>query len=285
MKPLLAHIYEPHRITFPCYVQPKLNGVRALYQDGCFQSRDELPWNPGILEHISRELLAIFPPDVITDGELYVHGWSLQRINGAITPVRTGHSVFTTQVEYHIFDRVEFKRSFSERWNSLPHGLALDRVRFVETKLVSSLNEGNQFYKEKVDEGYEGVMYRFAGCPYTVPKQERGSIPWFSLDHTKTKYLSDKDNRTWHLLKRKSWQDDEYLCTAFELTTGEKGEVGFQLTCVTPKGLSFNLGSGLSDSERDHYALHSPTGRKVKVKYLCLSDKGIPLNPTILAIL
>lgn len=290
MKPLLAHVYEPHRITYPCYVQPKLNGVRALYQDGHFQSRDELPWNVDILAHIAGELVEIFGPQIILDGELYVHGWPLQRINGAITPVRTGVSNDTPLVQYHIFDTVHFQQSFETRWNSLPHAIQLPHVHFVETKLVHSPNEADAFYKEKVDDGYEGIMYRLGKCPYTTPKQAYYTFKTACATHHwpppgRQKYWSDKDNRTWHLLKRKSWQDDDFPITDFQLTIGDKGEVGFQLFCKTPAGATFSVGSGLSDSERDHYASNSPVGRKAKVKYLCLSQDLIPLNPTILAIL
>lgn len=288
MKPLLAHTYEPHRVSFPCYVQPKLNGIRALYQDGCFQSRDELPWNVGILEHIASELRSIFEPQVILDGELYVHGWPLQRINGAVTPVRVGQSGDTNSVEFHIFDRVDYRLSFEDRWETLPHGVVLEHVNFVETRLVKSYPEADAFYSEKVSQGYEGIMYRLGPCPYTVPKQEW--LHWFGdykvgWTSARTKFLSDKNNRTWHLLKRKNWLDDEYICTAFTATVGEKGERGFQLTCKTPNGRFFNCGSGLSDMDVSHYEEHSPVARQVKVKFLCLSEDGIPLNPTILAIL
>ena len=116
MKPLLAHIYEPHRVTYPCYVQPKLNGIRALYQNGCFQSRDGIPFPTGLLSHLARPLLDTFDPSVILDGELYVHGWPLQRINAAVTPVRQHPTEDTVQVEYHVFDVVDFGKTFEERF-------------------------------------------------------------------------------------------------------------------------------------------------------------------------
>jgi len=115
MKPLLAHIYEPRRVTYPCYLQPKLNGIRALYQGGHFQSRDQLPFPNGLLSHLAEPLLRLFGPEVILDGELYVHGWPLQRINAAVTPVRQQPTEDTLKVEYHVFDVVDFEKSFEER--------------------------------------------------------------------------------------------------------------------------------------------------------------------------
>ncbi len=111
----------------------------------------------------------------------------------------------------------------------------------------------------------------------------------------KLKFLSDKDNRCWHLLKRKDWQDDEFVCT--QLVEGEgrlKGTLG-AVECLVTKIIDgesriigrFHVGSGFTDGERDHFWNHPEliVGRPIKVKYLVLSSDGIPLNPTVLAIL
>lgn len=309
MKPLLAHVYEPHRVTFPCYVQPKLNGIRALYQGGRFQSRDELPFPVGLLDHLSEPLRKIFGPETILDGELYVHGWPLQRINAAVTPVRLTPTEDTLKVEYHVFDVVDFGKSFEDRYVTnlpvlYPHFLGLQSQR-ISTELVYSNEQADDRYSRFVSQGYEGMMYRLGDCPYTVPKQEydiEGMNMLYGKDVVKanlrSKYMSDKDNRCWHLLKRKDWQDDEFEC--YYTVEGEgklQGTLG-ALLCyakgptkiglggkILSKCLPFSVGSGLTDSERQHYWQNPPIGRLVKVKYLCLSSDGIPLNPTILAIL
>ena len=176
MKPLLAHIYEPHRVTFPCYVQPKLNGIRALYQNGCFQSRDQLPFPDGLLSHLSRPLQEVFGPEIILDGELYVHGWPLQRINAAVTPVRQTPTEDTLEVEYHVFDVVDFGKSFEERFCNMP---LIDKfssiigrgAKLVLTYLINNEQEADDLYAKLVAQGYEGCIYRIGQCPYTTPKQ------------------------------------------------------------------------------------------------------------------
>lgn len=277
MKPLLAHIYEPHRVTYPCYVQPKLNGIRALYQNGRFQSRDELPFPEGLLEHLAAPLREAFSPEVILDGELYKHGWLLQRINGAVTPVRQQPTEDTLQVEYHVFDVVDYNKSFYERYNNVDfRGTGVQSVRTVHcgTEALS-----NELYAQFVSLGYEGMMYRLGGCPYTRPKQP------YAVAMGRTKFLSDQSNRCWHLLKRKSWADDEFICVAVVEGEGRlQGTLG-ALVCITPSGLRFNVGSGVTDSERAVYWHEPPIGHQIKVKYLVLSSDGIPLNPTILAVL
>jgi ATP-dependent DNA ligase len=305
MKPLLAHTYEPHRISYPCYVQPKLNGIRALYQNGRFQSRDGIPFSAGLLDHIAKPLLGLFSHETILDGELYVHGWPLQRINGAVTPVRQTPIEDTLQVQYHIFDKVNYNLPFIERYEAV---YTTPAVAFgVETKLVNSAAEADALYAYWVAAGYEGMMYRLGDCPYTVPKQEFNKQDFgrwterFHHSNPRSRFLSDKDNRAWHLIKRKDWQDDEFKC--FGVIEGEgkyAGSLGALQCYATGQAkhykeagpfttmetlLPFSVGSGLTDSERNHYWQNPPINRLIKVKYLCLSSDGIPLNPTILTIL
>lgn len=311
MKPLLAHIYEPHRVTYPCYVQPKLDGIRALYQNGRFQSRDEMPFPEGLLDHLAQPLLGIFGSNhAPKDGELYVHGWPLQRINAAVTPVRLKPTEDTLRVEYHVFDVVDFTLPFWARHNvnnrsdlrnwhenagdptkeCLFKSNKIPQVNFIESNLVYNEQEADQLYARFVSNGYEGMMYRLGDCPYTIPKQRHDALPLthrWTCPVSKSGFLSNKDNRCWHLLKRKDWQDDEFLFHSIQPTVGKLNEPGFILTCHSKSSTipTFNLGSGLSRSEVDFYISEPPVGRQVKVKYLCLSKEGIPRNATILAIL
>lgn len=289
MKPLLAHVYEPHRVTYPCYVQPKLNGIRALYQGGRFQSRDEIPFPEGLLDHLAKPLLQTFDPSVILDGELYVHGWPLQKINGAVTPVRQKPTEDTLKVEYHVFDVIEFGRSFGTRFRKYCPSVNLAAkdigpIKWVQWDMPSDEQDADSCYARFVSAGYEGMMYRLGDCPYTVPKQEGLGYSLHAAPR-KSRFLSDKNNRCWHLLKRKDWQDDEFDFVSIEPTIGEKGEPGFQLWCLARNGKRFKFGSGPSQAEVEFYLANPPIGKKVKGKYLVLSADGIPLNGTILAIL
>jgi hypothetical protein len=285
MKPLLAHIYEPHRVTYPCYVQPKLNGIRALYQAGRFQSRDEVPFPNGLLNHISQSLRRVFRDEVILDGELYVHGWPLQRINAAVTPVRQHPTEDTLKVEYHVFDVVDFGKSFEERHQirqAIPALIGRGIINDVKTVHVNTQEEADTYYAGFVTAGYEGMMYRLGDCPYTVPKQMWPTPhPLKVTPMPRSGFLSDKSNRVWHLLKRKNWLDHEFLFQSLEITTGEKGERGFQMWCLAQNGKPFKLASGLTDAQLDYYIQNPPVGQKIKSKYLCLSSEGVPLNATI----
>lgn len=259
-------------------MQPKLNGVRALFQAGYFQSRDEVPFEPAVLGHIAQQL-AELPVDVILDGELYVHGWPLQRINAAVTPVRKTAAEASKHVEFHVFDMVELNTPFDKRQQKLRELVKPSmHVKLVDTVKVSSKQEGDRLYSHWLTQGYEGAMYRLGHCPYTLPKQP---------NPTGRGFLSDKNNRVWHMLKRKGWLDEDYPCVSIEEGSGKRaGKVG-ALILTTPEGRLFRVGSfaGFSEQELADMLSNPPIGRKVKVRFISLSEQLIPQNPTAVAIL
>jgi ATP-dependent DNA ligase len=208
-----------------------------------------------------------------------------------VTPVRQQPTEDTVKVEYHVFDVVDFRKSFIQRtndvWQLQGNWDSPALANQVATRYVQTQQEANLLYAHFVSLGYEGMMYRLGDCPYTVPKQEWSREHCRTLDgaNPRARFLSDKDNRCWHLLKRKDWQDDEFDFVSLNTTVGEKGERGFQLWCRTKSGKEFKVSSGLTNSELDHYLSNPPTNKQIKLKYLVLSNEGIPLNATILAIL
>ncbi len=285
MKPMLARTLGPKFSQYPCYVQPKLNGVRALYQSGTFQSRDEKVWSPQVLGHLIAELMAL-PTSLhglILDGELYVHGWRLQRINGAVAVNRSQPREDTKDVEFHVFDVVNPDKRFSERWfyamlelrhANLPH------IKAVMTGDAHNAEIMQQCFHFYTHEGYEGIMLRPDG------KYEFGEH--MGRNDTMTQYRS----RT--LWKHKQWEDDEFTCIG--VTEGEgKAEIGIgALKLIHPDRYAkeyqpnepwFKVGTGLTDADRIEFAQNPPIGRLVRVRYLCLTEDGIPFNPSFIAVL
>lgn len=278
MKPMLAHRFADHKNKLPekFYIQPKLNGVRAIYCNSIFQSRDEILWHSSVLAHLTTQLSHLVAPHIILDGELYKHGWSLQRINGAVSVNRLSPHANTKEIEYHVFDLIDTSRPelpFSERAELLDAlmGRTLlhdtPNVKVVSTSRCGLLIAEAQYKMYKAT-GYEGLMYRHPDAAY-------------GMSHK----CGNKENRWACLLKRKDWMDDEFEIVDFKTTTGAKGFRGFQLTCITKDGAQFDVGSGLASGEVDEFEVNPPIGRQAKVRYEVLSDGGIPLKPTLEAVL
>lgn len=284
MKPMCAFKWQDHRskLTLPFYVQPKLNGVRALYHQGIMQSRglreeEGKVWNAEVVAHFTHDLLNACPPTWLLDGELYCHGKSLQQINSAIAVKRKSKSSITDEIRYHIFDVIDTTNlhlPFHERAVRLEYlkaNLVIHQtttLQIVPTTLVDSPGLDDQLYELYRAQGYEGLMYRILSAPYGFAEE-----------------CGNKENRWKYLLKRKGWIDDEFLILDFTLTKGEKGNQGFQLTCQTQAGHEFTVGSGLTHEQQLYYSQNSPEGFLAKVRFEMLSDKGVPLKPTLEAIL
>lgn len=268
MKPMLAKKYEDQKkkITFPAYIQPKLNGVRALYHAGQMQSRDQLFWNPTVVEHVTSQLRHI-PDDVVLDGEFYIHTMPLQHINGAISINRNAPSKTTHLVEYHVFDCVDLRglgTPFRTRYEKLQYLIfELSKVKVVPANTIHSYEDCDSWFFRHKAAGYEGSIIRLDE-PY-------------GLEHT----CSNKENRWDILLKRKDWLDEDCLIVDVELGTGKYESMVGSLVLVFSNGRTFRAGSGLTDMQRQRYLDSPPTGLTAKIKYEMLSDTGVPLKPTI----
>lgn len=250
---MLAHVFKGEYIQPPFFVQPKLNGVRALYQAGRFWSRDEIPWHSEVVSHITSELLQTVPSDWILDGEFYCHGWSLQQINSAIGVKNLSKTPRCKQVSFNVFDIVSVA-PFPERFAQVVPLLRNLKNSFaVPTHVCEQLDQGLSLFHHYKRQGYEGVMYR----------------------HGSSGYVSKRVNS---LLKQKAWFDAEFRIIDIEEGTGKCSNALGALVCVTPAGKRFRVGTGFDDATRKMYFLSPPIGSLANVQYIGLSDKGIPLN-------
>lgn len=269
-KPLLAQTYTPKRFTTPCYVQPKLNGVRAIFLNGRFYSRDGHEWRPEILTHLTTSLQQV-PKGVALDGELYVHGWSLQRINAAIAVKRIAPTDDTRHVQFHVFDLVDHNLSFEERWGQAwdlveQHKSGCltqqDSIQIVPVQSCNLLGTVEHYFNVYTCNGYEGAMIRVGKAGYPTPGNG-----------------ADQDNRSWQLLKRKGWLDGEYKCVDVVRGTGQhEDRMGALMLQLDGTNKTFQVGTGFSVAERDQY-WNNPDeviGSIVKIKYRFLSNDGIP---------
>lgn len=276
MKPMLARKYGPKYDKFPCFLQPKLNGVRALYQHfdsrHIFQSREEIVWPQEKLAHFNEDLDALRDviKDRILDGELYRHGWRLQQINGAVAVKSKAPRDDTHEIQYCIFDVVDPVLPFSERF--LDFKLQLDAYgkqvedRYQRPPTILAVQTDHIYFREQVDQflsfytlaGFEGVMLRPDG------RYDFGQTP-----HG-TEYRSPS------LWKYKHWEDSEFLCVS--ITQGQgKAAIGIgALICITRDGKAFRVGTGYSDAERIELMQNPPINHYIKVRYNFLSADGIP---------
>ena len=83
-----------------------------------------------------------------------------------------------------------------------------------------------------------------------------------------------------NLQKRKAFLDAEFECIGRVISTEGKcaGKLG-ALKFITSKGITFEVGTGFTDEEREEYITPNyHFQRKATIKYLNLTDDGRPFN-------
>lgn len=159
--------------------QPKLNGERSRTE-----WFNELPYlfssygnDFRFLDNI-QEQLRILKAAVGTarkyDGEIYVHGWSRERIDSALR--RTKNKSNDTQfLEYHIFDVQDFEKRQYERLHEMGlleqviHELKLPNIKVVPYGLCSDV-DWLHHCGCYIEEGYEGIILRNPFAFYEVKR-------------------------------------------------------------------------------------------------------------------
>lgn len=163
--PMLAHDYlkQGHRIEYPCFGSPKLDGVRCLAIR--HPDRVELKSRGGkeySVPHIQDQLFPIMKVGDVFDGEMYIHGKYLEEIVSAVKKPNEN----TPKLEFIIFDVVKDEtyehrlitmQAFRRYTLSCVAAPNIDVIPFCEIQDESHMK---QKHKEYVEEGYEGVMLR-----------------------------------------------------------------------------------------------------------------------------
>jgi DNA ligase-1 len=181
-------------MKFPCYGQPKINGVRAFIylteeREVVITSKEGLDYDlPHIKEYFeTRKEMFVFDDgeserDVIFDGELYIPGEILGDI---VSAIRT-FGLNTHRVEFHLFDiaieniatnaRLVYMR---EIYNMYHNTLETTVVRIV-SKVINNDTEAQLYTNSCITDGHEGAIFRdgkafygFGKRPTTIVKLKR----------------------------------------------------------------------------------------------------------------
>ena len=271
--PMLAHSYDKHckKIAFPCWVQPKLDGVRMLArkEDGIVTMWSRKGKIIDIPDKINQQLCDMLGEGQCTDGELYVHGWTFQRIISAVKKKRDD----TDLLEYHIYDSPHPTLRFEDRmpkhgigsisfpehcqsWTVIGKNIKIVKTYDIEDQLEFDLRETIE-----LSQGYEGMMARNKNSLY--------------------KYK----HRSYDLQKVKRFVDDEYEIIGGKDGSGrESGLIIFK--CITPCGLEFDVRPrGSHEARAEQFKnLDDYIGKMLTVRYQELTDDGRPRFPVGIAV-
>jgi ATP-dependent DNA ligase len=215
-EPMLAEKYADHghKLIYPVFSQPKLDGVRCITKLDGMWSRNGKPFLSAM--HIHRVLKKYLEMGIIFDGELYCDKYKSD-FNKIISYVRKTKNLepaileeIENELEYWIYDFASHPGNFGDRYESL-QGLFADGlpkgIVLVETAIINNSRELDAMYEVYQADGVEGQIIRM-NTPY-------------------------ENFRTKNLLKRKEFFDAEYtvigVIEGMGNRTGTVGKLVFDL--------------------------------------------------------
>lgn len=258
------------------YASRKIDGVRCLMfvKDGEIHtsSRGGKNYDNSTYHITCNPKLKKFMldnPTLILDGELYVHGYSLQTLSGLARLKKETDKC--DELQYYIYDVVDTNKIFEERLEILDHikdELQLDfdpnktfedgdlQIQMVPHVKVEGWVQIKKTHDSYVKEGFEGAVIRRPDKKYGVNK------------------------RTNDMVKVKEYQDGEFKIIGF--SEGLRPE-DMVFVCVTEDGKEFEA-KPVGPRELKHEYLEridEIIGKMATVKYFSFSDGGTPTQPVL----
>ena len=265
-EPLLGRLGER------CFAQRKFRGKRALVD-----WRGNYPYlvssygnTINCMGHIEMQLQRLFSNGCDRhqfDGELYVHGWTQQKLNGVTGRKESNPHPDRYQIDFVIYDikcnapQGERLAMLSQLIKHAPRSVASKTLNIVLAKTSTIITKDYLYWCSKfLKEGYEGIILRACNAGYQP-------APY----------------RTRDMLKYKPSQRDTYTIVGWkEGGLRLKGSFGAFLVIAGPGEEPFYVGTGpaLTDVKRKWFwqNRHSLLGQRLIVKHEPMTtEKGIPI--------
>lgn len=247
-------------MNFPCMVQPKINGVRAIIKAGTPQSQIlSKEGKQYIIPHLSDFLddnFTLFDSKINLDGELYIHGEPLQEIASAVKKV----SLLTQRVVFILFDLAIPNVNQKERWAKIKEIKSkLDTIPNCPIEIIQSFACANDTLAQQacdkfISQGYEGAIFRDMSANYEFGK------------------------RPMTMTKLKRVIDHEFNIT--DIVPQEKDPSMGNYRCITTKGLYFDVTPKMTEEEKREllYNKQEYIGKKLTCTFYEWTPDGKPFH-------
>lgn len=242
---LLLKTYKDQNIT-GWVMSEKLDGIRAYWNGKHLISRG------GKIIHAPKWFTENYPPFEI-DGELWTKRGDFEHISSIVRDKNPSEE--WREIKHCIFEVPHAKGNLSERLKKVTpyEGKTIKIIKQIAVKDKAHL----QWYLKEIEKkSGEGVVVRDPNTPYI-------------------------DKRTSKALKVKTFQDAECKVLGYTRGKGKYKEVTGAIECQLESGVTFKIGTGLSDKTR---ANPPKIGAMVTFKYQSLTKYGKPRFPVYLRV-
>ena len=266
LRPMLALKFDDKKakIKYPVNVQPKFDGVRCLaYKDGPHVVLYSRGGDPYDVEHIRGALEEVLDEGLMLDGEIYIHGMSLQNIISLVKRPQEG----SLRLTYNVYDLVHLDLQGSEAWKErlINHTAWFDYAQSIGLpgfiKPVPTVPANNELDIKKlhdqfVIEGYEGAIVRTLAGTYRI------------------------GYRSADLLKVKAFDDGEFIIASWSVGKGKFANVPI-FKCKVGNGKTFDVAPRGTDEVRAAMlkGAKAMVGKPYTVRHFGFTDEGVPRFP------
>ena len=187
---LIKETYSVPEPPIGWWVSEKFDGQRAVWDGAKFVSRGSGSGDPRVYPYIPRWFIALMPPSIALDGELYLGRNSFSETTSILKTKKHSEEleIHWTKIKFVVFDVINediyekrkelLKEIVNERcdlWKyiSLPPYLTKGKCPLILTEqtLIKSNEQLKEIYNNLILQGAEGVMIR-ANVPY-IPRRSK----------------------------------------------------------------------------------------------------------------
>jgi len=262
------------KVEYPCYCEPKLDGVRCLmvvnYNTGAdgdtikFLSRSGKQYDS--LSHIAKSVGTYCfvkgksdkPIQFILDGEIYSEELNFQEIVSAVKAYKDN----SLKLKFRAYDIVSDDEQ-SKRKTTLYHlvqAINSAHISTIDYELVNDPESVKELHDKFVQEGYEGAILRYTNGKYAQGQRSR------------------------ELLKVKEFDETEFCMTAF--TQGQREE-DLIAVCVCRNaiekghatGIFYAKMQGSRELKAQLLESHDGADKILTVKHFGWTEDGMPRFP------
>ena len=262
LNPMLAQKVTDVRLTATdfadngAFVQPKFDGHRCLITKlgGEMLAYSRRGKAIETIGHVLEDCYRWMQDGDTIDGELYIHGQSLQSISSLIKRDQVGSRALT----FRWYDICDDRRVFRERYNLMVdlYANVQDKAHVVlcPTGRVTSMAQVYSFFGKCRQKGYEGAMLRLSNRGYETNKRSN------------------------QLLKVKERHDGE--CLTIGVQASARGWAVLRVRFLE-NGKEFDIAAPGSVPEKEEVLRNYEEkyhNRKLTIEYAMLTAEGIPFH-------
>lgn len=276
IRPMLGVNVDLNKLQFPVYASTKLDGVRAIVDNGVVYSRTGKPIpNKEVQKRFSNyhgldgELIVGNP----TDKNVYKH-----TVSGVMTKEGTPNVIF------NVFDIWNSKENYYSRdkelfkYNNIPY------INIINQHLITNIKELEEYELKVLSQGYEGVMIR---KPDTLYKHGRSTVKGGEL--LKLKRFSDSEGIIRYCLPLMHNNNEVIIdelgytsrSTCKDNKIADEMLGSFVIEDLKNPNMIFNIGSGFTKQERIDFwnKREELIGKIITYKYFTVGMQNLPRFP------